>query len=264
MNKSESIKNLTKAFAEFQGEVKNPPNSATNPQFRSKYAPLDVVINTVKPILEKHGLSFIQSTASQDENIIVTTLLMHESGEWIESDPLSLPAYQLKKGGEKDYNAQGAGSAITYGRRYSLSAMLGISSEDDDDGNVAVFNRSNSSSDSSASSNTDDERERKKQEALAKAKARKNENKEEEKVEDNLPFDPDEKDEEEVVSITDGQLKAIGNILNVVARKKKDFDSDSFLSVTLGGEFGKTSLEELTQEEAVKTLEILNKELKKK
>lgn len=133
MNKSESITQLATALAKFQSEIKNPKNTETNPQFRSKYAPLDVVINTVRLPLAKQGLSFMQSTASAGENIIIVTMLIHESGEWIESEALTLPAYQLKSGGAKEFNAQGAGSAITYGRRYSLSAILGISSEDDDD-----------------------------------------------------------------------------------------------------------------------------------
>lgn len=137
MNKSESIAEIAKALCKFQSEVENPKNTAVNPMFKSKYAPLDAVINTVKPILAKHGLSFLQSTSSEGESIIIQTIIMHESGEWIESDPLKLPAYQLKKGGEKDFNAQGAGAAITYGRRYSLSAALGISSEDDNDANPA-------------------------------------------------------------------------------------------------------------------------------
>lgn len=138
MNKSESVAQLASALWRFQEEVKNPSNTATNPQFRSKYSPLDVVINTVKPILAKNGLSFIQSTGSEGENIVIVTLLLHESGEWIESEPLILPAYQLKSGGVKEYNAQGAGSSITYGRRYSLAATLGISSEDDSDGNHQI------------------------------------------------------------------------------------------------------------------------------
>jgi hypothetical protein len=135
MLRSESIANLTASLAKFQAEVDNPKNTSVNPQFRSKYAPLDVVINTVRPILAKHGLSVIQSTGSEGESIIIKSMLLHESGEWIESDPLALPGYQLKGGGMKEFNAQGAGSAITYGRRYSLSAILGISSEDDDDAN---------------------------------------------------------------------------------------------------------------------------------
>lgn len=131
---SKFTSNLFAALAMFQAEVENPKNTSVNPQFKSKYAALDVVINTVRPILSKHGLSFVQSTGSEGENIIVKTLLLHESGEWLESDPLTLPGYQLKGGGVKEWNAQGAGSAITYARRYSLSAILGISSEDDDDG----------------------------------------------------------------------------------------------------------------------------------
>ncbi|WP_242300705.1 ERF family protein [Bacillus cereus group sp. BfR-BA-01494] len=137
MRSSETLGKLADALSVAQGEWDNPKNTNVNPQFKSRYAPLDVVINTVKPFLSKQGLSFIQSTSSVEENVIVTTRLMHKSGEWIESDPLTLPAYQLKKGGVKDFNAQGAGSAITYGRRYSLTALLGISSEDDDDGNNA-------------------------------------------------------------------------------------------------------------------------------
>lgn len=143
MRTSEELANLTAALCGFQGEIENPKNTSVNPQFRSKYAPLDVVINTVKPILLKHGLSFTQSTGSVDENIVISTRLMHKSGEWIESEPLILPAYQIGKGGSRTFNAQGAGSAITYGRRYSLTALLGISSEDDDDGNHASENKGN-------------------------------------------------------------------------------------------------------------------------
>ncbi|PFA75844.1 ERF family protein [Bacillus cereus] len=137
MRISETTKEIFAAFAKFQGEVNNPKTTQVNPQFRSKYSPLDVVINEVKPMLAKYGLAVNQSTGSEEENIVIKTLLMHESGEWMESEPLVLPAYQLGKGGVKNYTAQGAGSAITYGRRYSLSAMLGIASESDDDGNGA-------------------------------------------------------------------------------------------------------------------------------
>lgn len=129
MRTSESIKNISKAMAQFQAEVKNPANTANNPFFKSKYAPLNDVLNLVRPILTKHGLSVLQSPSGDGEHITVTTLITHESGEWIESDPLTLRADKA--------TAQGAGSAVTYARRYALSAMLGISSEDDDDGNYA-------------------------------------------------------------------------------------------------------------------------------
>lgn len=152
MKKSESIMELAKALVKFQMEVENPKNTASNPMFKSKYAPLDVVINTVKPILTKHGLSFMQSTGSEGESIIISTMLLHESGEWIESEPLTLPAYQIKGGGVKDFTAQGAGSGITYGRRYSLTALLGISSEDDDDGNGVSHGKESNKKNNSNSS----------------------------------------------------------------------------------------------------------------
>lgn len=127
MQKSESIKNLAIALSKFQSEVENPKNTADNPFYHSKYAPLQDVLNTVRPLLSKHGLSVIQSPAGDGQSVSITTLLIHESGEWIEFDPLVLKAEKM--------TPQGAGSAITYGRRYALSAVLGISSEDDDDGN---------------------------------------------------------------------------------------------------------------------------------
>jgi hypothetical protein len=129
MNKSESIKNIAKALSDLQGEIQNPKNTANNPFFNSKYAPLPDVIAEARPLLKKYGLSILQSPSGDGQNITVTTLIMHESGEWIETEPLTLKADKI--------TAQGAGSAITYGRRYSLSAVLNISSEDDDDGNHA-------------------------------------------------------------------------------------------------------------------------------
>jgi hypothetical protein len=113
----------------FQGEVKNPPKTADNPFFKSKYTTLDVLIDTAKPLLQKNGLSYLQSCSGDGSNIVVTTLLMHNSGEWIESDPLTLKADKA--------TAQGAGSAITYARRYALAAALGLASDEDDDGNGA-------------------------------------------------------------------------------------------------------------------------------
>ena len=133
MNKSESIAKLAQALCLFQGEVTNPKNTAKNPFFKSSYSPLSEVINTTKPLLAKHGLSVLQSPSGDGEHIIITTLLMHSSGEWIEGEPLVLKADKA--------TAQGAGSAISYGRRYALSAILGVSSEDDDDGNHASGNK---------------------------------------------------------------------------------------------------------------------------
>jgi len=131
MKKSESIKELASALKDFQAEVKNPKNVANNPFFNSKYAPLDEVINTVKEPLSKHGLSYIQMPNSEDGALVaITTMLLHESGEWIESEPLKLKSDKP--------TAQGSGSSITYARRYQISAMIGIASEDEDDGNTTA------------------------------------------------------------------------------------------------------------------------------
>ena len=126
MQKSDSITKIAEALSKFQAEVKNPANSATNPFFKSKYAPLNEILNDVRPLLSKYGLAVIQSPGSADgEHITITTLLLHNSGEWIQGAPLTLKAEKM--------TPQGAGICTTYGRRYALSAVLGISSEDDDD-----------------------------------------------------------------------------------------------------------------------------------
>lgn len=128
MRTSETITEIAKALSKFQGEVTNPKHSAKNPHWKNTYTPLQDIISHIKPALANNGLSFLQNPYSEDGNsITVTTLLMHSSGEWIESDPLTMKAERA--------TAQGAGSIITYARRYSLSAILGIGTEEDDDGN---------------------------------------------------------------------------------------------------------------------------------
>lgn len=139
VNRSESITEIAAALAKFQGEVDNPVNTAVNPFFGSNYAPLDTILSTVRPVLSKHGLSVVQIPGSVENNITVTTILFHESGEYLESEPLVLRMDKM--------TAQGAGSAITYARRYALSAILGVASEDDDDGNAAAYGGVTSSAD---------------------------------------------------------------------------------------------------------------------
>jgi len=128
MQFSENIADLSAALAEAQKELKNPANSADNPYFKSKYAPLQGILTLVRPILAKQGLSVIQSIDSTDAGIGVKTLLLHKSGQHILCEPYYMPL------AKKD--PQAAGSAITYARRYALTALLGICGDDeDDDGN---------------------------------------------------------------------------------------------------------------------------------
>lgn len=143
MKRSETFGEFSKAFAKFQAEVTNPKMTAENPYFNSKYSPLSEVLNTVRPPLTKNGLSVYQDVASQEDQVIITTTIFHESGEWLESSPLILPAHQKLKNGNKEFNAQGAGSAISYAKRYQLQAALGIAADEEDDGEGQGYERSN-------------------------------------------------------------------------------------------------------------------------
>jgi len=125
MEKSEVIVELSKALGKFQAEVKPVPKNGLNPYFKSKYATLEDVISTIRKPLTDNGLSFSQFPTGDNE---LSTILMHESGEWLKSTCKINP---------KDNTPQGVGSAITYMRRYAISAILGISTEEDDDGNSA-------------------------------------------------------------------------------------------------------------------------------
>ena len=86
MNKSESINEIAKALADFQAEVKDPTKDKKNTYLESKYVSLDGVLQAVRPVLAKHGLSIMQIPTSDDVAVTVTTLLMHISGQYIESD----------------------------------------------------------------------------------------------------------------------------------------------------------------------------------
>lgn len=128
-NKSESIAKIAAALVAFSADVKPIEKDGTNPHFRSEYATLDNIIDVTKPLLQKHGLTVMQFPGGDGERITVRTMILHNSGEWIESEPLTLKAVKT--------DPQGAGSAITYGRRYSYAAALSLSLGDDDDGNAA-------------------------------------------------------------------------------------------------------------------------------
>lgn len=122
-----SIDQIATALALAQGEIENASKNSQNPHFRSRYADLAEIINTVRPVFSKHGLAVVQAPSYAEGLVSVTTLLTHKSGQWI-MDTASAPASKL--------DPQGVGSAVTYLRRYSLAAFAGIAQEDDD-GNAA-------------------------------------------------------------------------------------------------------------------------------
>lgn len=128
MQTSEQIGNLAKALSQAQAQFLPIKRESENPFFHSKYADLQAIIDATKGALAKNGIAMVQ-TVEPAEKVTILTRLIHETGEWIESK------IELKP---KADDPQSIGSAITYARRYSLGAILGVASEDDDDGNAAT------------------------------------------------------------------------------------------------------------------------------
>jgi len=126
MKTSENINELATSLAKAQAEMKNAKLNKTNPHFKSRYADLAEIRDTVTPSLSKYGIAVVHGMDATESGIHVVTRLIHSSGQWIESRfPI---AYD---------KPQTMGSAITYGRRYNLSAITNISADDDDDANAA-------------------------------------------------------------------------------------------------------------------------------
>ncbi len=123
---SVEIGKLAAALVAAQGEMTNPPKTKTVYAGQKKYsfAPLPEIIDAVRPVLTKHGLAVAQLVRDRT----LETRLVHSSGQWM-SAAYALPAVA---------DSQAMGSAITYARRYSLCAILGIAGEDDEDGEAAT------------------------------------------------------------------------------------------------------------------------------
>lgn len=130
MKTSESIKQLAQSLIKVQGEIKGMRPDASNPFFKSSYITLDGMLEYVRPILTKNGIIALQNVSSCGEYAEVITRLLHVSGEYMETDSLKIKPTKN--------DPQQHGSAITYAKRYQLGALLGISTEVDDDGNKAT------------------------------------------------------------------------------------------------------------------------------
>ena len=118
------MENLAKALVKAQLEMITPKKGSVNPFFKNKYADLNDVLQAVVPALNNNGIVLLQPLINIDGKNFVKTVLMHESGEMFES---------LAEIFCKNINdAQAYGSGVTYARRYSLSSICGIGSEDDD------------------------------------------------------------------------------------------------------------------------------------
>ncbi len=138
MNKSESIKELTSALAKSQiafkpiKKTEKVDYQTTGGRKKYNYAPLSEVIEATRQALSDNGLAITQSTTLVEGNTILETLLSHSSGEW------RLGELYV---GKQDQSPQSEGSALTYKRRYGMSAMLCVASEDDDDGDNVIESR---------------------------------------------------------------------------------------------------------------------------
>jgi hypothetical protein len=123
------MKNIATALVKAQSEMSNPTKGNTNPFFKSKYADLNAVREAVIPILNANGISVLQPIVHLDNKNFVKTVLIHESGEMLESFVEIIY--------NKQNDAQAQGSGITYARRYGLQSFVCVGA-DDDDGNRAA------------------------------------------------------------------------------------------------------------------------------
>ena len=126
---SETIGKLAEALSKAQGSMSAAAMDGNNPHFRSRYATLTAVWDACRKPLADNGLAIVQAFRV-DENgmLLLVTKLVHTSGEWMVSEYPVTPTQN---------SPQGLGSAVTYARRYTLSSLVGVVADDDDDGNAA-------------------------------------------------------------------------------------------------------------------------------
>jgi len=124
-----NIKQISTAFVKAQSEMSNAKKGSSNPFFKSKYADLNSIREASIPVLNSHGISVLQPIVHIDGKNFVKTILLHESGESLDSHTEIVYS--------KSNDAQAQGSGISYARRYGLQSFLCIGA-DDDDGNNAV------------------------------------------------------------------------------------------------------------------------------
>lgn len=126
MKTSNEVNNIFSAQISMQSELQDIGKDSKG--YGYSYTSFESLVRYLRPLLTKHGLGFIQTSTTEGDRIGVTTRLIHKSGEWVE-DTFTVPLVALAK--MNDY--QVAGSAITYLKRYGLSAIVGIASDEDAD-----------------------------------------------------------------------------------------------------------------------------------
>jgi hypothetical protein len=134
MTSSENIGAIAPSLIKAQSQMQGISKEGKNPAFKSKYVTLDSILDTLRPILTSNGLMLTQGSQQPEtmQSVTVESRIIHTSGEWI-STTVTIPVTKP--------DAHGLGSALTYGRRYSVSALLAISADEDDDANGAIAPR---------------------------------------------------------------------------------------------------------------------------
>ncbi len=132
---SEQTDKLWPAIIRAKKQMQAPVKDSTNPAFRNKYAGLPATLDAIE-VAQAEDLVTLQELTSDAAGVLVSTLIVHSSGQFVRFDPLFIPANK--------HDAQGFGSAATYGRRYALQAAWNLAAEDDD-GNAAVTSKPQSS-----------------------------------------------------------------------------------------------------------------------
>lgn len=127
MERSNEINDLALALSQAQGDFTAVQMDAENPYFKSRYATLGALIEAARPVLAKYGLAVTQLVNAGTDYAGIETVLMHKSGQWI--------AENCHAGVDGKNTAQAMGAVITYLRRYSYAAILGLYAEEDTDGN---------------------------------------------------------------------------------------------------------------------------------
>ncbi len=135
MNQSPQLDQLFTALAKAQGEMTAASKDCANPFFKSRYADLSSVWNACREPLSRNGLSVLQIVQSTDTGDVLHTTLGHSSGQYMTS---TMPI-RIKTEGKGGNELQALGAAITYLRRFSLSALVGVAPDDDNDGNGSTY-----------------------------------------------------------------------------------------------------------------------------
>lgn len=139
---SEQSGEISKALVASWGAIKTPKHNTnvtvktrTGGTYEFSYTDLDGIFDAIRDVYKENKIAVLQNAHTTIEDgttyVTVETMLLHESGEWVKSQPLKVAA---------NTNIQDMGGQITYMKRYSLSAMLGLATEKDDDANGSVGN----------------------------------------------------------------------------------------------------------------------------